>query len=122
MHALRDEYPVGDLSLDDVFALLADRRRRFALHALHATDGGQGTTDLPRLTRQVAAREATADREFEDPTGNGAVRRDLDDRVLPQLDDAGVLDYDPRSGAIRFYGHPVVEEYLGHVRDLEWTD
>lgn len=118
MHALRDEFPVGDLSLDEVFGLLADRRRRFALHALRGTEGA---TDLPRLTEQVAAREATADREFEDPTGNAAVRRDLEGRVLPQLDEAGVLDYDSRSGAVRFYGHPVLEEYVDHVAGLEWS-
>lgn len=120
MHALRDELPVGELSLDEVFALLADRRRRFVLHALHANDPEAGTTDLLRLTERVVARERSADREFEEETGRAAVRRDLDDRVLPQLDEAGLLDYDARSGAVRFYGHPVVEEYLGHVRGLEW--
>lgn len=118
MHALRDEFPVGDLSLDEVFSLLADRRRRYVLHALR---GSRGATDLPRLTERVADREASADREFEEPTGNAAVRRDLDSRVLPQLDDTGVLDYDARSGAVRFYGHPVVEEYVDHVAGLEWS-
>lgn len=118
VHALRDEFPVGDLSLDEAFGLLADRRRRFALHALRDV---RGATDLPRLTERVAEREASADRTFEEPTDNATVRRDLDSRVLPQLDEAGLLDYDARSGSIRYYGHPIVEEYLGHVSGLEWT-
>jgi len=120
-HPLRDSHPVADLSLDDVFGLLAERRRRFALHALLDVD--QGATDCETLTRTVATREARADEEeYALPELRDRVTRALHHVHLPKLDDAGVVDYDARSRTVRYWGHPVVEEYLLHVAPLEWGD
>lgn len=119
-HPLRDRRPIVDLSLDDVFGLLAERRRRFALHAL--LDAEQGAIDCETLAETVAAREAEADGEYESPERRARVAAALHDVHLPKLDDAGVVDYDTRSGAVRYWGHPVVEEYLLHVAPLEWQE
>lgn len=76
-----------DLSPATVFDLLADDRRRYALHYLSATVGAVALADL---AEQVVLSEgdATEDR-YE------RVLTDLYHRHLPRLDDAGVARYDP---------------------------
>lgn len=69
-------------SLDTVFALLRDRRRRAALHVLAARTAPVALADLAAA---VAAREA-ADAD--------AVAEALHHVHLPKLADAGVVDYD----------------------------
>lgn len=38
--------------------------------------------------------------------------------TLPQLDDARVIDYDPRTNMVRYYGNPDLEGFLDAIREL----
>jgi hypothetical protein len=43
----------------------------------------------------------------------------LEDRHLPRLDATGVVDYDGRSGTVRYWGQPTVEKWLEHVSAVD---
>ena len=101
-----------ELSLDAVFTVLSARRRRVTLRVL----GDAGACAVDDLVEWVRARERQLDDEVPD---RETVRAELERVHLPMLADHRILDYDERSGGIRYYGHPVVEEYLEHGADFE---
>jgi hypothetical protein len=115
-HVLQDPYPVAELSLDEIFGLLSNQRRRHAIRAFR--DGPRGAVDLLEAADQIA--------EWEGMVGERppveTVATTLHHVHLPMLDDAGIIDYDARSRAARYWGHPVVEEYLEHVEPIEFDE
>jgi hypothetical protein len=112
VHALRSGRAVMELPLDAVFTVLAARRRRVLLRVL----GDADTCRLDDLVEWVAAREHQLDGTAPD---RESLRAELGRVHLPMLADHRILDYDERGGGIRYYGHPVVEEYLEHAADFE---
>ncbi|WP_435175134.1 DUF7344 domain-containing protein [Halorussus sp. AFM4] len=111
-------------SLDTVFELLADRRRRYALYCLAAV-GEDRVLDLD----DVAARVAEWEREWE-ASGDGEdagdsdsgdrrerVRVDLHHNHLPRLADAGLVDYDARTGTVRNWEAPSLDRWVPDESD-----
>lgn len=84
--------------IDDLLSLLADRRRRDLLYHLSET----GVTDVETLASVVAAVEEGVPRD-EVPTD---VREHLEVTLththLPKLSDVGAVEFDQRSGAVRY--------------------
>lgn len=78
---------VSDLSQTTVFELLADERRRYALHHLSRA---VGAVELADLAEQIALREGDTS-----PDRRDRVLAGLYHRHLPKLTDAGVVAYDP---------------------------
>ena len=84
--------------LDDILGALADQDRRFALYYLQEEKEG----DVVELARQVAA--------WKSKKSTAGVTDDELQRVLiefrhnhlEKLQDAGCIEYDERSGAIRY--------------------
>ena len=104
-------------SLDTVFDLLSDQRRRYVLyHLVNAADDTVGYEDL---AEQVAVWEAGGD-PSEDHVDR--VATDLYHIHLPKLTESNVVDFDQRSGDVRFWGQPTVEEYAEHAAMQELSD
>lgn len=101
-------------SLDQVFDLLADRRRRYALYYLYDTTDGVAT--VGELADHVMALE---DESAEPEDRRLAVLTALEHVHLPKLEDAGVLEYDKRSSSIRYWGQPSLDEWLEHALHKE---
>ena len=76
-----------ELSATTLFELLADDRRRYALHYLSRK---VGAVDLSELAEQIALQEGEPTRDHYDRVLTG-----LYHRHLPRLTDAGVVRYDP---------------------------
>lgn len=96
---------------DDVLANLAHRRRRVALSVLSDYDAPLSRV---ALAREIAVAEA--DEETTPDTGMiDDLCADLHHVHLPKLENAGLVEYDARSGAVSYRGHPVIE-------DEEWFD
>lgn len=112
VHALRCGRAVMELPLDAVFAVLAARRRRILLRVLHDADA----CDVADLVEWVAERERQL---AESAPDRETLRSELERVHLPMLADHRIVDYDERNGGVRYYGHPVVEEYLEHSADFE---
>lgn len=47
------------------------------------------------------------------------VRIALHHRELPNLDDAGIIDYDARGNTVRYRGDSTTEDLLEYLSDLE---
>ncbi|WP_339103012.1 hypothetical protein [Haloterrigena salinisoli] len=122
-------------SLDLIFELLSNRRRRYALYHLH--DQSDGVATMEELTDAVVSRqylESNADRtaETDRPEADAdadadcdlenrrrRVRMELQHTHLPKLEDAGVLEHDHRSEMVRYWNQPSLEEWLEHARHKE---
>ncbi|UPV73038.1 hypothetical protein M0R89_10800 [Halorussus limi] len=102
----------AEVDLDDLFEVLADGQRRQLLAYLDSTDD------------DVAAFSELVDHVAEE---SGAVSNDDDERVavnlhhnhLPKLEDANVVEYDPRSETVRYRGGPVVSDWVEMARTYE---
>lgn len=90
--------PTGGLGRDDTFALLSNPRRRLALRVLRAEGPTLTTGDL---AEHVAAREHGIERAQLRSKQRKRVYISLYQNHLPQLADAGVIDYDPDRGTVR---------------------
>jgi hypothetical protein len=86
-----------ELSRDDVFDVLSNPRRRYALHALRGADG---ELELGEVAEQVAAWEnrTTVDDIGADERKHAYTA--LQQRHLPRMDDKGVVDFDRRAGVV----------------------
>ncbi|NGM69266.1 hypothetical protein G6M89_09640 [Natronolimnobius sp. AArcel1] len=107
-------------SLDQVFDLLSNRRRRYALYHLYEQDDGVATTTA--LTNRVAELEVVAEQTHTTEVTDEfitAVRTDLQHVHLPKLEDAGVLEHDHRSETVRYWTQPSLEEWLEHAYHKE---
>lgn len=101
--------------IDDVFAVLADWRRREICQFFLETDVDAASVD--ELAMLVAGTRPPGV-EGEVPTHDEVVVA-LDQTHLPQLDAAGVVDYDDRTGTVRYWGQPTVEKWLEHVTAVD---
>ena len=107
-----------NLKESDIFALLANRRRRSALRIFRDT-----STTLPaiELSHRIAMRE------YERPSADEihTIYLTLYHNHLPRLNEAGVLEFDPSAGTIapgEHFGTLVrfMEEVT--VEELPWSD
>lgn len=105
----------------ELFEMLSSRRRRHALQALAATD----EIDLGPLAEQVAAWENEKSVAAVTSDERKRVYTSLQQSHLPKLDDAGLVEFDKRSGVV--VPSPTLEEYdvyLDVVRgdDIPWNE
>ena len=98
--------------VDDVFALLADWRRRAVCRYFVTT--GSESAHVETLAAAVARRAPRCDLDRAE-TCEEAVQESLVEDHLPRLDEAGVLDYDVRSESVRYWGHPTLEKWAEHA-------
>ena len=101
-------------SLDIVFDLLADQRRRYALYYLYDVPDDVATVD----------EIATHVRRLEDDCGRPEeherhVLTALQHVHLPKLEDAGIVEHDSRSQTVRYWSRPSLEEWLEHAQHKE---
>ena len=111
--------PTGDvarvdspLSLDAVLSLLAHHQRRDLLDCFYGTT--THATPLDECVEHIMEREEQ--RSGERPA-HDQVEAALHHIHIPKLTDAGVLDYDPRTQTIRYWGHDRLERWLKQIND-----
>lgn len=108
--SFRSEGPDEARSLDALFGILADRRSRLVISYLE--DVSVNVVDLEHLAEWVAETEERA-----------GVASDLDDHCervaialhhncLPKLDEAAVIDYDPRTKTVKYWGDDRVSDCI----------
>ncbi|MDF9746079.1 DUF7344 domain-containing protein [Natrinema salsiterrestre] len=117
-------------SLDLLFDLLSNSRRRYALY--HLNDQPDGVSTIEELASNIVTLERTT--ETGDVSGNqtvgGALETDsselqsgvqleLQHVHLPKLEEAGVIEHDRRSETVRYWQQPSLEEWLEHAQYKE---
>jgi len=107
------ESPLGDERaavtppIGTVFGLLADDDRRDVCRFLVDDAANVVTTDV------IARRLTETERE------RRRLAIDLHHRHLPKLDEAGLIEYDPRSNTVRYWGQPTLEKWLEHAHHVD---
>nr|WP_231736988.1 hypothetical protein [Halobacterium sp. CBA1126] len=92
-----DELSVDAPTEDELFDVLSNRRRRYAVHALEATDSA---AEIGDVAEQVAAWEYGVDVEQVSYEERKRVYTALQQSHLPMMDDAGVVDFDKNRGTV----------------------
>lgn len=87
------------LPLDTVCRLLSNRRRRTVIAAVAALDASEETA-IGELAERIAAAENGIDLDRVSAGQRKSAYVSLLQCHLPKLDDAGVIDWDRRSGAV----------------------
>ncbi|MCL7416417.1 MAG: hypothetical protein M8354_01070 [Halalkalicoccus sp.] len=101
------------LSLDTVFGVLSDRRKRYVLYALRGAEGNAMTVE--QLTRSVRRMEGSGI----DEDAPKRVAEDLRERHIPELVATDAVEYDERSETARYHSVPSLEEWLEHAEYKE---
>lgn len=86
------------LSRDELFDLLSNRRRRYALYHLQY---GPDETTIGALAEQIAAWEHDTTTEAVTSRQRKLAYNSLQQRHLPRLADHGAVAYDARAGTVR---------------------
>jgi hypothetical protein len=105
---------LADLSLDVVYDILKNTRRRRVLHLLHEDEDG---TTLGDLAERIAAIENDKPRTQLDAQERKRVYVGLYQCHLPRMDDAGVVDFDGDRGTVELGPH--AEEVYDHLESAE---
>lgn len=113
----------GDVSLPEgeIFELLANRRRRFAIHALKRADGPMDVADL---STRVTAWERGVDPETIGYDDRRNVHTVLTRTHLPKLDERGVVEYDDEAKVVE--PTPVLDDLDVYIevlrgREIPWS-
>ncbi|WP_049926930.1 DUF7344 domain-containing protein [Halopiger goleimassiliensis] len=106
-------------SLDLVFDLLSNPRRRYALYLL--SDRTDGVATVGEITDHIATLECGDDPAADEPPTDLSreIRIELQHVHLPKLEDAGILEIDQRSDTVRYWSQPSLEEWLEHAYHKE---
>jgi hypothetical protein len=118
---LTDE-AADEVSADEAFELLSNRRRRYALHHLKYTEGSR--TDLGTLSEWVASWENDTTMKEVNATERKRVYTSLQSHHLPKLDERGIVEYDDRAGTVELTESAEdLDLYLEIIdgRDVPWS-
>lgn len=103
-----DSQELSEPSLEDNLRLIADQYRRLILQYLIYESSGPVSFDV--LVEYLAEHVvAGSNRE--------TIRSKLHHDHLPRMADHGVVEYDPRSGSVRYHSQDPIETILVHIPD-----
>jgi len=114
-----DDRDLSTTDVDDVFEVLSDWRRR-AVCLYFTTRDGNGI-DVETLADAVARRGSAAAVD-DGGVSAAAVQSQLESEHLPTLHRIGLVDYDERSGAVKYWGSPTVEKWAEHAAAVTRRD
>lgn len=97
------ESPERRTRLNRLFTALAADDRRAVLRYLHSS--GDDTASVDELIEFVHASDAQ-------PDDRKQIAIRLHHAALPKLADLGLLNYDAKTGTVRYTGHPLLSELL----------
>ena len=97
-------------SIDDLFDTIAKRRARYALSHLESVS--VNVVELDDLVDDVTEREVETGSAVESEEHRRRVAIALHHNHLPKLAEAAVIDYDPRTKTVRYWGDDRISECL----------
>ena len=103
-------------SLDQLFDLLGAMRRRFVLYYLNDVEA-----EVVPLAELVTHVRDSGVRAAQVPTDRETIRLALHHVHLPKLEEAGLIEYDPRKEIVRSRLRAPFPSVLTHVQALEST-
>ncbi|TKX85357.1 hypothetical protein EXE43_14035 [Halorubrum sp. SS5] len=115
--------PAAEISEDDLFDVLANQRRRFAVHLLKSEP--DDAVEIGEMAEQIAAWENGIDTAEISSSERKRVYTALQQSHLPKMDDAGVVEFNKARGVVE--PTPAltdVDVYLDVVegREIPWSE
>lgn len=109
------------LSKEDLYEVLANRRRRYTVHAL---EGNKGPMEIGDIAQKVAAWENDIDESMVSYDERKRVYTALQQNHLPKMEKKGVLEYEKNRGVVR--PTPALEDvdvYMEIIqgREIPWS-
>lgn len=101
-----NNYEMEDSTINRALDALASQPRRYALKELCDTADGVATVD-DLADHHVEQVPDAADRD--------RVKVALYHHILPKLDDANFIDFDPRTDTARYHGDELIEDLLDFI-------
>lgn len=102
--------------LDTVFDVLRERRRRYLLYYLNDVDASEiSFEEAVEAVRTYLDADPDSDVEH----SRQQIRIDLIHAQFPRLEDAGVLEYDPRRAELEVREGSPLNEWIEQTRRLE---
>lgn len=98
----------GTITLDRILDSLTRPRRRFVLYYLQDHE----IATVEELARQIAAHEANVSPEAVTDADRDRIASQLTHSHLPNLADATIVEYDPRSRTVRYREPPALLETI----------
>ncbi|QLK25639.1 hypothetical protein HYG81_16380 [Natrinema zhouii] len=86
----------GELPIDDVFRLLADRHARYALVYLHDNP----SPPIDELADVLAGKDASVEGTITTPIDHNRIRIRLYHSVLPRIEAVGFISFDAETNAV----------------------
>ncbi|MFD1565701.1 hypothetical protein ACFR99_19430 [Haloarchaeobius amylolyticus] len=118
----RDESQTDELTRDEIFTMLSNRRRRWVLHYLKQTE--KQRVDLRSLVDSISAWEYDVPADELPWKKRKRVYTALRQSHLPKLDEAGAIEYDQSRGVVELTDEAAeLQMYLEYVpaRDIPWS-
>ncbi|QAU12848.1 hypothetical protein EKH57_08980 [Halorubrum sp. BOL3-1] len=115
--------PAADISEDDLFDVLANQRRRFAVHLLKRE--ADDTLEIGEMAEQIAAWENETDTAEITSSERKRVYTALQQSHLPKMDDAGVVEFNKARGVVEPTAALTdVDVYLDVVegQEIPWSE
>ncbi|WP_439027430.1 DUF7344 domain-containing protein [Haloarchaeobius sp. DT45] len=112
------------VSEDELFDVLSNRRRRYAVHVLKH-EGDEDAVDIGPMAEQIAAWENDIELAAVGYTERKRVYTALQQQHLPMMDDAGVVEFDKDRGVVEpTEALSDVDLYLDVVRgkEIPWNE
>ncbi|MFB6222904.1 MAG: ArsR family transcriptional regulator [Haloarcula sp.] len=99
--------------IDDVFEVLSDWRRRAVCRYFSTCDGS--AADVETIATAIA-NQGSMSAAVAAEMSSEAIQAQLETEHLPVLHQIGIIDYDERSGAVKYWGSPTVEKWAEHAQ------
>lgn len=96
--------PVGDVTIDTIYEIFKNKRRRLVLHYL--VNATTHRAPLGTLATQIAAWENDVPVSAITSTLRKRTYNTLQQTHLPKMDDAGLVDYDHHRGTVQLTVNP----------------
>lgn len=108
------EHRQDNIDFDDLFDLLSQRRRRYALYCF--SEATRSEFSVSALVDRLAAIEREASTE-------GGERKDIELSLrhahLPKLAEASIVEYDPDDAVVEYRGGTRVERWIDMAANAE---
>ena len=88
-----------DITEETVFYILSNQRRRLIVYVLKEESGGEGV-EVGTLARRISAWENDVPGSEVDYSDRKSVYTSLQQHHLPEMDEAGIVDFDERKGVV----------------------
>ena len=105
---MKNSQPLGSEQIDELLSTLANQHCRFVLE--YFRDASEEVASVEDLTTAFIRKKLSGEKQT-------AIQ--FHHTALPKLEAVGIVEYDARSGAVRYRGHSQLEDWYDSIAEHE---